>query len=170
MAMTKLSAPWVRHYRELCALFAKDPDVSVVYNEMDNEVVLYVVDERKAEALTQIVLPIKEFGNVTLHIYVRPANGAENMPVPQNVDAYNDAFDGNYAVNSVQVVEEFGGEFTYVVFAREVVQYFNDDIGDIHGVCSTLYENIARDVLNCEDGVFFCTNISDPSLGKYRDT
>ena len=47
---------------------------------------------------------------------------------------------------------------TYVVFVKEVVQYFNDDLGDANGVCSTLYQDIAKRLFTSTEGVFFCTN------------
>lgn len=40
---------------------------------------------------------------------------------------------------------------------KEVVQYFNDNIGDINGNCSTLYEIIARDIFPNVNGIYFCT-------------
>lgn len=42
---------------------------------------------------------------------------------------------------------------------NKVVQYFNDDLGDAHGVCSTLYQEIAKDVFGEHEGIFFCTNL-----------
>ena len=57
---------------------------------------------------------------------------------------------------------------TYVVFVNEVVQYFNDDLGDVYGQCSTLYQEIAKDVFGETEGVFFCTDVEEPvyALGK----
>ena len=51
---------------------------------------------------------------------------------------------------------------TYVVFKKEVVQYFNDSLGDIHGVCSTLMQDIAKDIFEDTEGVYFCTDTENP--------
>ena len=36
--------------------------------------------------------------------------------------------------------------FTYVVFEKEVVQYWNDNLGDINGLRSTLYQDLAKEI------------------------
>ena len=53
----------------------------------------------------------------------------------------------------------------YVIFANKVVQYFNDSLSDAHGVCSTLYQDIARDVFGDDCGVYFCTDLEEKSTG-----
>ncbi len=71
------------------------------------------------------------------------------------------AFNGNDAVERVQATKIRGlGELTHVVFENRVVQYFNDDISDINGLCSTLYQDIAKRVLKNIDNVFFCTDMN----------
>ena len=47
---------------------------------------------------------------------------------------------------------------TYVVFTNKVVQFFNDNLNDIYGNVTTLYQEIASDVFDIESGVFFCTD------------
>ena len=164
MAIVNLSAPWVTYYREINALFAKDPEVGVVYDEQEGEIRVYVSNAKKAEALARLLPPVKEYGNVKLNTFVIPANGAENEAIPAEFDVYKAAFDGNGAVAFTQTVTQYGGTFSYIVFVREVVQYFNDNLGDIHGNRSTLYEDIARNVLDVADGVFFCTAVSPAEM------
>lgn len=63
-----------------------------------------------------------------------------------------------------------------MLFKKEVVQYFTDNLGDYNGYRSTLYENIARDIFGDIVGVFFCTNDmyyhtfvgSDDIVGTYK--
>ena len=43
------------------------------------------------------------------------------------------------------------------VFAKEVVQYWNDSLSDPYGKVSTLYQDIAKDIFEDTDGVMFCT-------------
>lgn len=47
---------------------------------------------------------------------------------------------------------------TFIVFQNKVVQYWNDDLGDINGNCSTLYQTVAKDVFGDVEGIFFCTD------------
>lgn len=156
----KLSAPWVKFYREIEALFAQDVEVKVGYDEENMEVKLYVENARKADALTQLMPAEKVFGNVTLKITVIPAN-----KVMSKADLINEAFVGNPALAYVWHADTVMGSYDYAVFEPKVVQFFNDDMSDINGNETTLYENIARDVFD-ESGVFFCTNAVDRKLAK----
>ena len=175
MAKLKLSSPWVTFYHEICAMFEYDPDVHVVYDEEKNNVNIYVEDPWKASALAVLLPCKKEFGKVTLGISIIPAN-SENCEVcetceeceykdyePTGEDLFESAFNNNGAFSYVRVVSGvFTNPIIYVVFKKRVVQYFNDDLGDAHGVCSTLYQEIAKDIFEHVDGVSYCTDTEDP--------
>ena len=45
-----------------------------------------------------------------------------------------------------------------MLFDKTVVQYPNDDIGDYYKECSTLYQDLAKDLIGEEEGVHFCTD------------
>lgn len=162
MANMKLSPPWAIFYREIQALFGDDPEIHVVYDEQSEIVKIYVENPEKAEVLSQLLPTKKMFGRVGLDIQVIPADGKKySTDVPENVDAtmFEKAFKGNPALSYAKTFPNlFGAVVTYVVFVPEVVQFFTDDISDINGLRSTLYEDIARDVF---DGipVNFCTDI-----------
>lgn len=158
----KLSSPWVEFYREIEALFAQDDEVKVVYEEEANEVKLYVENAHKADALTQLLPAEKTFGNVTLKITVIPANDLK----VSKADLIAEAFDGNPALSYVQHVDAVIGAFDYAVFQNKVVQFFDDNLSDINGNKSTLYENIAKDVFGTDVGVFFCTEAGSRDLAK----
>lgn len=158
MSKLGLSSPWVNFYRELEALFAKDPEVKVVYDEEKNDVKLYVDNLAKADALAQLLPVERTFGNITITVTVIPANkeGASKIQL------FRTAFEGNGAFNYTASAEGiFTNPIHYVVFANEVVQYFNDDLSDAHGVRSTLYQDIAEDVFENHESVYFCTNIPE---------
>lgn len=157
MAKTNLSAPWVEFYREVNALFGDDPEIKVIYDEDDLIIRLLVDNPIKADAIAQLLPTEKAFGNVVVRISVVPANEKK----PSKIDLIKVAFQGNpafsYAVSAVGV---FTNPIHYVVFANKVVQYFNDDLGDVNGNVSTLYQNIAADVLGPGDeGICYCTDV-----------
>lgn len=160
MARLGLSSPWVIYYREIYELFRFDPDIRVIYDEENNEVKLYVEDAVKADALMELLPTEKAFGNVSLKITVVPADNAANAG-EEKLALIEKAFKNNPIVNYIKTVHGiFATDFHYVVFMNKVVQYFNDDISDAHGVKSTLYEEIARNIFG-EDtpGVYFSTDI-----------
>lgn len=163
MARVKMSPPWVIFYREVDAMFKNDDAVMVVYDEEENEIKLYVEGDEKAGAMMELLPLEKQFGNVTLKITVIPANSSVlNQKIS---DAYRAMFEGNVAVDYIEDIEGvFSNDLHYIVFAKDVVQYFTDDLGDAHGVCSTLYQEIAKDIFEKQDGVYFCTNTEDYAM------
>ena len=166
MAMAKLAPPWVTFASELAQLFKYDPEVHVVYDNDACEVRLYVDSAPKATALTELLPTGKDFGNVTLNVNVIPANGVLAVSRPS---LWTAAFKDNGAFSFVKTVRGiFSNDLTYVVFKNRVVQYFNDDLGDIYGQCSTLYQEIAKHIFGETEGVFFCTDVEEPvyQLGK----
>ena len=150
----KIAPPWIQYVNALNAMFEKDPAVKIVYDNESVSVSLYVTGEAKANALAGLLPSKKEFGNVTLTISVVPANEESTIKL------FRDAFYGNEAVNEIWTTQEaFGSNpLTYVIFAKEVVQYFNDNLGDANGNKSTLYENIARELFENHEGIYFCTD------------
>lgn len=153
----KLSSPWVKYYREIDALFGKDPDIKIEYNDDSNpqEIKLLVTGEEKADAIAKLLPSEKVFGNVVVKITVCPAN----LGNTDQVQLFRAAFCGNPAFKFAACAEGiFTNPITYVVFAKEVVQFYDDDLGDINGNCSTLYQNVAKDVFGDVKGVFFCTD------------
>ena len=151
MAM-KISAPWVTYYRKLEALFKDDSCVKVVYEEDEKVVKLYVKGEVKAKAL-EALLPVSvNFGNVDLEIQVIPANGEKSA-----IELYRDAFSGNPIVSEI-LSDVSINKFGYVLFQPEVVQFWNDNLGDPNGMATVLAQDIAREVFELQDNVFFTTD------------
>lgn len=163
MAVLNISPPWVRLYREIKELFSKDPEVFVLYDDFDGyKIKIYVDDFVKGSALERVMPKSKTYGNVSVDIIVIPGN-KNNMGVSLKeeltlCDLFELAFGDNEAVVDIIDVATPIGKISYIVFVKEVVQYFCDDIGDIDGKCSTLYEAIAKDVFESHNGIFFCTS------------
>lgn len=162
MTNVKMVAPWVEFYREIEALFKQDPAVNTVFDEDAKEIKLFVKGVAKADALTQLLPAEKTYGNVTVKVTVIPANEERTT-----IELIRDAFSGNPALNEIFTVHgAFTNDLHYVIFRKEVVQYFNDDLGDAHGVRSTLYQELAKEVIGECDNVFFCTDTEYESIGK----
>lgn len=168
MANLKLSSPWVIFYREVSAMFGMDKQINVVLDEYHYKLNLYVDNDVKAAAITELLPDHVDFGDVTLNIVVTPSNNADKNSRFMNIvgndsehlcNLFNTAFYGNPVMS---YCKSASGPFTfpavYVVFAKEVAQYFTDDISDINGLCSTLYQDIAKDIFREEQGVFYCTD------------
>ena len=157
MGKMKLSPPWVTYVNEIKCLFKGDPDVKCQFDEDEYSLKIFVEDEKKADALMKLLPLQKEFGNVVLKISVIPADDE----AVDYLSLFQAAFKGNPNVSDITSVQTpFGDNVNFVVFKKEVVQFYNDDISDLHGVCSTLNENIAREIFGGSfDTVCFCTDV-----------
>ena len=164
MAKLKLSAPWYIKVRELEAMFKYDNEVHVVYDDEISTVTLYVDNYDKACAL-EALLPEEYMCGRTLTVEVVPPNDAtsENWAFSNETKEflYALAFENNPAFAFSRAVQLGTNTITYVVFAKMVVQFFTDDLGDAYGNCSTLYQEIAKDIFGESEGVSFCTDIKD---------
>lgn len=170
MAKVNKIAPWNEYYNELRELFKKDITVKVMYDEKKKDIKVYVADPEKAAALDKLLPSEKTYGDEKLTISVIPANGTEdkfnelkdkeNVPISEIME---NAFTDNDAVVYFWNIDDLipGLNLFYVAFNNKVVQYYSDNIGDPHGLTSTLYENIARDVFLDIPGVFYCTAVPD---------
>lgn len=162
MATFQLSAPWTIFYRQIQAMFKNDDQVHVIYDEATPEIKVYVEDGEKADAIAQILLPEKTFGNVTVKVAVVPANGVAALRRPTKMDIdelFITAFEGNPALSFTRVLPcVFSNNMYYIVFQNRVVQFYTDDLGDYYGQCSTLYQEIAKEIFVEREGVFYCTD------------
>ena len=166
MAKLNMSPPWVLYYKKLNALFEEDEDIMIIYDEDETEVKVYCTDENKSQALSFLLPTTVSCGSVELKVTVIPANTNNNVLKGFNTtisDPEAAIFilfgKGNNYVEEVKVVPTPFGNFTYVIFTREVIQYFEDNLADFYGNRSTLCEIIAKEIFNNIEGVFFCTSI-----------
>lgn len=157
MAKFEKTSPWIEYYYQVKSLFRDDHDIHVMIDESGHELKIYVDSAPKADALRSL-LPIKqEWGNVVYLIHVIPANRKKELTSKEAAELFRTLFVGNPAVTGIAHVGLL--DITYVIFAKEVVQYYDDSLASAHGVKSTLYEDLARAVFTPVNGVFYCTDI-----------
>ena len=150
---TLLAPPWVTWVNELKALFGQDKEVKIVSDWEEMAVRVYVENAEKADAIAALLPESKEFGNVTLSVTVIPGNKAGD----KFRDRFQTAFAGNPIYVETATAECPMGSFTYVLWRAEVIQFFNDNLGDICGNKSMLPEAVAKDVLVEQHNVYHCT-------------
>ena len=173
MAQLQLSAPWILLYRKIDAMFKLDNDIKVIFEDLDaaKKIKIYVEDPNKADALKKILIPEVQFGTMPVSIEIISVDSDRSrrytrrrvMTDPNDAaDIFIAAFSSNRAFAYANKIEGiFTNPIYYVVFDKVVVQYFTDDIGDVNGICSTLYQEIAKDIFKPFDGVHYCTDTVD---------
>lgn len=157
MKNEKMSPPWYNYVDEIMALFGRDPEINISFDPDTMRLDLYVDNTDKACALQELLPTDIDFGGVDLNISVIPAN---KMIENTNARLYEVAFRGNPVVTDVVDVEEvFSNPIAYVVFKKEVVQYYSDNLGDLYGNTNTLLQDIAKRIFADKDeGIYFCTD------------
>lgn len=165
----KISPPWITYINKLQALFDGDPQIAFNIDMKNMTVVLATNNGDKAAALMRLLPTEKAFGNVILTIRV-DCPTVSNLAFPTQKDLFETAFYKNPAFAYAVSPEEEGYWFfslTYVVFKNCVVQFFNDNLNDCHGLISTLYEDIAREIFEDAqlNGVYYNTDVEVGKLG-----
>jgi hypothetical protein len=159
MEKVKLSPPWDGYAREMAVLFEQDDSIKVKYDHEVPKITIWVDDTDKYEALSALLPSEKDFGGQKLEIQIVPANIKDDE---KDAKYYlKKLLKGNNAVTDNVDVTMGAAPVTYIEFEKEVIQYYNDNLADLHGNKSALMEDIARDVFTDVTGVFFCTDIVD---------
>lgn len=170
-ARLKILPPWTIVIRKLEALFDGDPQIAFNTNFSGEgpSVVLSCNNGDKVAALLQILPEEVDFGNVKLKVAVDGT--PSNIAFTSKVDLFDTAFKGNPAYAQSICPAEEGYMWigtTYVVFKNCVVQFAADNLNDCHGIISTLYQDIADELLTgpATEGVFYNTDVERANLGK----
>ena len=160
MEEIKISSPWVTYVHKLQCLFGDDPDIKIDYSDETTTVKILVKSVDKTIALTNLLKPKVQFGNVTLNVQVIPSNEGKSYAA-----MVRDVFLGNPHFYEFVTIDLQTNPVHYAIFNKEVAQFFNDNLADAHGNISTLYEDLAREIIGQEGGVHFCTD-NECLIGK----
>ena len=154
----KLSAPWYTYYHMIDALFGKDPDITIEFDDKAYVLKMFVNSSEKADAIAKLLPTEKVFGNITLKIDVIPADKDEDS----KMNLLQKAFKGNPIFSfAISIKALYNNPINYFVFKHDLVQFFNDDLGDPNGLCTTLHQDIAEEVFSdveFDQIVNFCTD------------
>lgn len=167
----KVLPPWTLAIRKIEALFDGDPQIACNTNfESSNPTIVLACNNGDKVTALQKILPDEiPFGNVVLKVKVDGV--PSNRAFVTKKELFETAFAGNPAfAYAVSPADEGYNWFSmvYVVFKNCVVQFFADNLNDCHGIVSTLYQDIASEILTGEatNGVFFNTDVERGALGK----
>ena len=164
----KILPPWTITVRKLEALFDGDPLIAFNVDYSEPSVVLACNNGDKVAALLQILPEEISFGNVKMKVIVDGT--PSNRTFTSKVELFDTAFKGNPAYAYAVCPAEEGYQWigtTYVVFKNCVVQFAADNLNDCHGIISTLYQDIADQLLTgpATEGVFWNTDVERANLG-----
>lgn len=145
----KIQSPWVITYKKIKALFERDTDldISTIINLPDGNYAVSISSKNtaKLQAIEKILKPEFVFGNIKLLItFVYE----ENNLIGLNAYDFKTAFANNDVVKAVYEREDYTKTttFAYVLFAKEVIQFYNDDLMDYYGNYNGLAQDIAKEI------------------------
>lgn len=152
----KLSSPWDIFVKQLKELFKDDPDIAVLFTEEEPYIIDLLVDsEDKYNALTQLMPPEKEFGNVKVQIRVVPSNKEKS-----ELELFEILFKNNPVLcETIERTLPDGDVIGHLMFKPKVAQYYADNITDPYGNNNELYADIAREVFGERDGLYYNTDL-----------
>ncbi|MFF2481039.1 hypothetical protein [Paenibacillus sp. NPDC058071] len=151
-----LSPPEATFHSELRYSIGCDPLVRVgplaPLNKGEYEVTIQVRGIRKAKALATLLVPVKAFGNIRIHIRVRVGSATiKPLPGPLSprtiVSLYRTGLQSNRLYQFTAAKTVFGSAFVYPVFKARVVQFFNDDLSDFYSNYNNIAAFVFRSVL-----------------------
>ena len=170
-----IQSPWVTHWNLVKAMFARDNEITVseireVPPNEENDKALYEFDvesgnEEKIIAIRSILTNLIEMGNITLRInMVYSGSGGSNAVKDVGditddgditLDDYKKAFENNLTLyDTISIKDVAGYVHEWVVFARDVVSFYNDDLLDPWGMWNGLYKDIAEKIFNSSNIMF----------------
>lgn len=156
----KLSSPWAAYCYKLNAMFGHDPDIRIDYDDDGKVLTLVVNGTDKANALTALLPAEKDFGGVILRTVIKPEKEEKDK-----ADLIEAALKGNPCFGYVLRIDEGLGKGTrYVMFRKDIAQYWNDNLGHPNGYESHLYQDLAYEIFGSEPGTFYCTETNGECL------
>lgn len=126
-----LSAPWTHYGNLIINLFKKDDDVKITTDveEKDGIYNIYISSDNvsKLAAMEKVLGEEKVFGNITVKINYEDTSSACTL------DDFVAAFKDTEYLICYEHIETEIGSFDCPVVAKEIIQFFNDDITDGYG-------------------------------------
>ena len=159
----KLSPPWNTVWSMLVALFKGDDEITVKPIQHDDSGVYTITLESsnatKICALSRLLKNEYSFGNVTLKIKYAVTNNSKVAEDYDKNDLYDvaiEAFASTPAVVDIKHCQDLvSNKFIVIEFAKQVVQFYNDDLFDFYGNWNGTYIDVAKKLCTDIDGLMF---------------
>ena len=154
-----LQSPWIILHKGLYNLFAQDPDITVAPNMIQCEGGVYEThisssNYEKLSALKKIIRNETKMGNITARVVFDYDAPTDDI----GVEDWKAAFAGNPLFKDIIAVPTpTGGEIDYVLFARDILTYYIDDITDLYGNKHIIVADLVKQVANETSNINICT-------------
>jgi hypothetical protein len=158
----RLSPPMWTVHRQISALFGKDVEINIkepVETDAGVDFIIIVSNNAKAQAIKALLKNSFDCGvHVNVYVYGADENTEVKASDIGDIKTVENAFAGNPIFFGIKDVSSAGRTMAYCIFKKEVIQFWNDDLSDFYGNCSTLPHFLAIELFN-DTIVSFCTGI-----------
>ena len=139
-----LSAPWTRYAKLIYNLFEKDPSIEVTRDNEESSGIFNIYikspEATKLAAIKKILGESIEMGNITIQI------NYEDTSENATLEDYREAFKDTGYLVACESLETPIGNYDCPIFAKEIIQFFNDDTSDIYGNCNIIVADAVKEV------------------------
>jgi len=158
----QLSPPWYTLWNEIKASIGNNPGVTV--EDLDTSQTPYIVpisvdNHDTAAAIASIMNLHYQIGNITVDVQVKDPAGNIVTPitpgsVSQLVELVESGLGNNGWFKEVlpKPLYPNAPEVVFVVFAKAVIQFYNDDLSDLYHNYNNVAAFVFRDVLHPSPG------------------
>jgi hypothetical protein len=163
-----LQSPWYTLYNKIVSMFGGDEELTIsniteTTKAAENAKATYTItissaNAVKLQAIEKILKHEFPMGNIVVKIaFVYEESKNSDITAAD----FKNAFTGNPIMSNIKTIETpWKSEMTFVLFKREVIQFYNDDITDLYGNFNGLAEDIARELFNdVTEVISYCTDI-----------
>ena len=158
MQNVNVSAPWIGYYRKVYNLFCEDKELTISDLEDTADGYKFSIESAngdKLQAIEKLIGAVHMVGSVKVTIEYKYAN----TTATDWEKVYVDAFKGN--PNFKEIVSHtdpiMQTKFVYAVFARKVISFYNDNLGDYAGNEHYIPADIVKEIAATDALIHVCT-------------
>lgn len=156
--MLNIEAPWFTYFKEIYNLFEKDPELTVdsELTEKDDGNYEFMIASKNGDKLNAIER-LLGYGRVFGAIKVFIKYGYENVKDEDWAEVYRKAFEGNpYFQEVAEYQLPMFGTSTYAIFKKDIITFYNDNLGDYHGNDHYIVADLVKDIIT-DQNIYICT-------------
>ena len=155
-----LSPPWYTLLSEVYYTFGVAGDVRVesLRDENDStalkEIIIVTENRTRGEALSSLINPTFQFGNITVNVSVQNSQGQRYPAIVIDSRAtlegiFVSALGGNpLFVEAKSTLHSFHGDVLGVAFTKSVIQFYQDNLAELYSNYNGLAVDVFKKLLN----------------------
>lgn len=139
-----LSAPWTCYGKLIYNLFEKDKSIEITKDNEESggiyNIYIKSAEATKLAAIKKILGEEVPMGNITIVLNYEDTSDSATL------EDYKEAFKDTGYLVACESIETAIGNYDCPIFAKEIIQFFNDDTSDIYGNKNIIVADAVKEV------------------------